>query len=51
MYDNTIKKELRERRGILNWINLTQYNYCIHLSERMKKWQFLSRILMIFFVI
>jgi len=38
MYENNIKKELRGKgRGVLKWINLIQYNYCIHLTERMKK--------------
>ena len=46
MYENNIKKELREKgRGVLKWINLTQYNYCINLAERMKKWQVLLNIL------
>jgi hypothetical protein len=38
MYENNIKKGLREKdRGVLNWTNLTQYNYSIQLPKIIKK--------------
>ena len=40
---------ISDARSYKRHSNLTQYNYCIHLAERMKKWQVHLNILMNFF--